>query len=97
MVLAESVPKFDFVMSLIGGTLTGPLIFVFPPLFYIKMLILKCKHIGFKVKIEILLCGSIASFGTLITLLTTHKNVSDAFSYVLFVKPCILNATSGFV
>ncbi|KAL7306849.1 hypothetical protein TKK_0001010 [Trichogramma kaykai] len=32
--LGESVPRFDIVMSLIGGTLTGPLVFVLPPLMY---------------------------------------------------------------
>ncbi|XP_011499550.1 PREDICTED: proton-coupled amino acid transporter 4 [Ceratosolen solmsi marchali] len=35
--LGESVPRFDIVMSLIGGTLTGPLIFVLPPLIYLKL------------------------------------------------------------
>ncbi|CAH0558206.1 unnamed protein product [Brassicogethes aeneus] len=38
IILAESVPRFDLVMSLIGGTLTGPLMFILPPLIYIKML-----------------------------------------------------------
>jgi vesicular inhibitory amino acid transporter len=35
--LGESVPRFDIVMSLIGGTLTGPLIFILPPLIYSKL------------------------------------------------------------
>lgn len=34
--LAESVPRFDIVMALIGGSLTGPLIFVLPPLMYAR-------------------------------------------------------------
>ncbi|OXU21580.1 hypothetical protein TSAR_008263 [Trichomalopsis sarcophagae] len=34
--LGESVPRFDIVMSLIGGTLVGPLVFVLPPLMYSK-------------------------------------------------------------
>lgn len=37
IVLAESVPRFDLVMSMIGGTLTGPIVFVLPPLFFIRM------------------------------------------------------------
>lgn len=44
IILAESVPRFDLVMSLIGGTLTGPLVFIFPPLFYIKILQLQRKY-----------------------------------------------------
>lgn len=44
IVVAESVPRFDLVMSLIGGALTGPLVFIFPPLFYLKMLSLQTKR-----------------------------------------------------
>ncbi|KAF2893755.1 hypothetical protein ILUMI_12418 [Ignelater luminosus] len=44
VLVAESVPRFDLVMSLIGGALTGPLVFILPPLFYIRMLTLKQKH-----------------------------------------------------
>lgn len=32
-------------MSLIGGTLTAPLVFILPPIFYLKMLYLKSKHL----------------------------------------------------
>lgn len=35
--IAEIVPKFDLVMGVIGGSLTGPLIFILPPLFYRKI------------------------------------------------------------
>lgn len=41
IVIAQSVPRFDLVMSIIGGTLTGPLVFILPPLFYLKILSLK--------------------------------------------------------
>lgn len=34
VLIAEILPKFDVVMGIIGGTLTGPLIFILPPLFY---------------------------------------------------------------
>ncbi|XP_060517056.1 uncharacterized protein LOC132696319 [Cylas formicarius] len=44
IVIAESVPRFDLVMSLIGGTLTGPLVFILPPVFYIKILHLHKNH-----------------------------------------------------
>ncbi|KAL1494272.1 hypothetical protein ABEB36_009896 [Hypothenemus hampei] len=45
IVIAESVPRFDLVMSLIGGTLIGPLVFILPPLFYIRMLYLRGRHV----------------------------------------------------
>lgn len=37
VIIGELVPHFDVVMGLIGGTLTGPLIFILPPLFYTKI------------------------------------------------------------
>lgn len=37
VLFAELLPKFDLIMGIIGGTLTGPLIFILPPLFYRKM------------------------------------------------------------
>lgn len=38
VVLGELLPRFDIVMGVIGGTLTGPLIFILPPLFHTKLL-----------------------------------------------------------
>uniref|UniRef100_A0A336N1P4 CSON008711 protein n=1 Tax=Culicoides sonorensis TaxID=179676 RepID=A0A336N1P4_CULSO len=42
--LGELLPRFDIVMGLIGGTLTGPLIFILPPLFYTKILRMERKY-----------------------------------------------------
>ncbi|XP_043482613.1 amino acid transporter AVT1B [Leptopilina heterotoma] len=44
--VGESVPRFDIVMSLIGGTLTGPLVFVLPPIMYIRARALKERAEG---------------------------------------------------
>ncbi|XP_023290535.1 amino acid transporter AVT1C [Orussus abietinus] len=41
VVLGESVPRFDIVMALIGGSLIGPLVFVLPPLMYARARALK--------------------------------------------------------
>lgn len=38
VIIAELVPQFDLVMGIIGGTLTGPLIFILPPLFYRRLI-----------------------------------------------------------
>lgn len=35
--IGEAVPRFDLLMGLIGSLLTGPLMFLLPPLFYIKI------------------------------------------------------------
>ncbi|XP_066998507.2 uncharacterized protein [Anabrus simplex] len=37
ILLGEIVPRFDLLMELIGGTLTGPLMFILPPLLYFKL------------------------------------------------------------
>ncbi|KAG7300815.1 hypothetical protein JYU34_015150 [Plutella xylostella] len=39
--LGEAVPRFDVVMGLVGSTLTGPLMFIFPPLFFLKLSYMK--------------------------------------------------------
>ena len=44
--VGESVPRFDIVMALIGGSLTGPLVFVLPPLIYSKAIALKARSMG---------------------------------------------------
>lgn len=38
VLLGQLLPRFDIVMGVIGGTLTGPLIFILPPLFHTRML-----------------------------------------------------------
>ncbi|XP_047035561.1 probable sodium-coupled neutral amino acid transporter 6 isoform X2 [Helicoverpa zea] len=43
VVLAESVPRFDLVMGLVGSTLTGPLMFICPPVFFLKLCYMKSK------------------------------------------------------
>ena len=43
VILAESVPRFDLVMGLVGSTLTGPLMFICPPLFFLKLCYMKSK------------------------------------------------------
>ncbi|KAK5646942.1 hypothetical protein RI129_005406 [Pyrocoelia pectoralis] len=46
ILLAEFVPRFDLVMSLVGGALTGPLVYLLPPLFFMKMLKLQNVHVN---------------------------------------------------
>ncbi|XP_028166560.1 probable sodium-coupled neutral amino acid transporter 6 [Ostrinia furnacalis] len=48
--LGESVPRFDLVMGLVGSTLTGPLMFIFPPLFFLKLCYMKSNIKEFSAK-----------------------------------------------
>lgn len=43
VVLGEVLPRFDVVMGVIGGTLTGPLIFILPPLFHTRIIKLEAE------------------------------------------------------
>lgn len=51
IILAECVPQFDLIMSVIGGVLTGPLVFIFPPLVYMKLLLINTTDNLIKLKI----------------------------------------------
>ncbi|KAG5320987.1 S36A4 protein, partial [Pseudoatta argentina] len=46
VIVGESVSRFDIVMALIGGSLTGSLVFVLPPLIYTRALALKKQSIA---------------------------------------------------
>ncbi|KAI5639203.1 transmembrane amino acid transporter protein domain-containing protein [Phthorimaea operculella] len=52
--LGESVPRFDLVMGLVGSTLTGPLMFIFPPLFFLRL----CYMKSYMVKNNLVLNGA---------------------------------------
>lgn len=111
-ILGESVPRFDLVMSMIGTTLTGPIAFVLPPLFYIKMLriqeeheIMLRKEVAVNVtdeyqvknnRMQVCLSVAIAIFGIVSIVVTTYLNVVAAMEYGVFTKPCIYNFTMYF-
>ncbi|XP_018331302.1 amino acid transporter AVT1G isoform X2 [Agrilus planipennis] len=44
IIVSESVPRFDLVMSFVGAALTGPLAFIFPPLFYLRIARKTCSQ-----------------------------------------------------
>lgn len=43
--IGEVIPRFDLLMGLIGALLTGPLMFLLPPLFYVKLRTLRRSKI----------------------------------------------------
>ncbi|KAL1131376.1 hypothetical protein AAG570_010993 [Ranatra chinensis] len=42
--IAEAVPRFDLIMGLVGGSLTGQLMFIFPPLIYARLRSLQARR-----------------------------------------------------
>lgn len=88
ILLAESVPRFDLVMSIIGGSLTGPIVFVLPPMLYVKMLSLKREHEK-RVKMEAIINIELTSDSeTLLSEITPNVGYADSAKFC-FVKQCI--------
>ncbi|KAI8130012.1 hypothetical protein CVS40_0282 [Lucilia cuprina] len=44
VIISEFVPSFDALMDIVGGTITGPLVFILPPLLYRRMVQLERYH-----------------------------------------------------
>lgn len=42
--ISEFLPSFDALMDIVGGTITGPLVFILPPLLYRRMVQLERYH-----------------------------------------------------
>ncbi|XP_072748763.1 uncharacterized protein Mah isoform X2 [Anoplolepis gracilipes] len=55
--VGESVSRFDIVMALIGGSLTGSLVFVLPPLIYSRVLVLKNRSTRISTEEKTYLCS----------------------------------------
>lgn len=101
IILAETVPEIDMVMSIIGGTLTGPLTFILPPLFYIKIWLIYKKRTEnrskwFAERIEIATCALITITGALMTIANTYVNINDSLTTTTISKSCIMNISEYF-
>ncbi|XP_037805671.1 uncharacterized protein LOC119599835 [Lucilia sericata] len=44
VMISEFLPSFDALMDIVGGTITGPLVFILPPLLYRRMVQLERYH-----------------------------------------------------
>lgn len=44
VIISEFLPSFDALMDIVGGTITGPLVFILPPLLYRRMVQLERCH-----------------------------------------------------
>lgn len=44
VLVAEFVPSFDALMDVVGGTITGPLVFILPPLLYRRIRRMELVH-----------------------------------------------------
>uniref|UniRef100_A0A1A9X1U2 Amino acid transporter transmembrane domain-containing protein n=1 Tax=Glossina brevipalpis TaxID=37001 RepID=A0A1A9X1U2_9MUSC len=44
VIISEFVPSFDALMDIVGGTITGPLVFIMPTLLYRRLVRMECLH-----------------------------------------------------
>ncbi|XP_059488359.1 uncharacterized protein LOC132204082 [Neocloeon triangulifer] len=96
--LGLTVPRFDLIMGLIGGALTGPLMFIFPPLFYLHLsqnaLSGARRHPLWMAAERMLLFGVILA-GVAATGAATYFSMVETIQYADFTPPCIVNVTSA--
>lgn len=85
VIIAELVPQFDLVMGIIGGTLTGPLIFILPPLFYRRLLRME-RDFDERNERDTISAVSETNFGDDENLLNEHDQRRHTDSYGTFTK-----------
>ncbi|XP_059143845.1 uncharacterized protein LOC131931158 isoform X2 [Physella acuta] len=88
--VAESVPHFGAILSLVGGSTTTLLAYVLPPVFYLKL----CSMEGSWDKVEAPLhekvaCFEIIAIGTIAGVASTYSAVASLASSS-FSQPCYL-------
>ncbi|KOB71531.1 Vesicular inhibitory amino acid transporter [Operophtera brumata] len=98
---SASVPRFDLVMGLVGSTLTGPLMFIFPPIFFLKLCYLKSqmKFYGdtdddYNIKwYDVVLSLIVITMGVAATVVATYSSWANSINYATYSPPCLVNAT----
>ncbi|XP_064627997.1 uncharacterized protein LOC135487832 [Lineus longissimus] len=94
--VAESVPRFGPIMSLVGGTCLNLMVFILPPIFYELL----CRGDGefpkvniplhmHVIHIEIIVVGIIAGAAS------CYSAINEIVAPGTFIPPCYLNATAA--
>ncbi|KAF4531739.1 hypothetical protein B566_EDAN008952 [Ephemera danica] len=98
VVLGLAVPRFDLIMGLIGGALTGPLMFIFPPLFYLRLSQSSMSGLRFgrtRMLVERVLLIGVVVMGVGATAAATYFSVTETVRSAHFAPPCICNVTAA--
>ncbi|CAB3374107.1 Hypothetical predicted protein [Cloeon dipterum] len=96
--LGLTVPRFDLIMGLIGGALTGPLMFIFPPLFYLHLsrnALSGVRRHPVWMAAERLLLLIVILLGVAATIAATYFSLVETVQFAHFTPPCIVNVTSA--
>jgi hypothetical protein len=81
-----------------GGALIGPLMFVFPPLFYLHLsrnALSGVRRSPFWMLAERSLLAVVVGLGALATAAATYFSLLETVQYSHFSPPCIVNVTSA--
>ncbi|XP_055889144.1 uncharacterized protein LOC106050588 isoform X2 [Biomphalaria glabrata] len=86
--VAESIPHFGAILSLVGGSTTTLLAYILPPVFYLKL----CSMEGSWEKVtaslhEKVACAEIIAIGAVAGIASTYSAISD-LATSSFSKPC---------
>ncbi|CAD5122452.1 DgyrCDS10876 [Dimorphilus gyrociliatus] len=94
--VAETIPKFGALLSLVGGTSTAFLTFVAPSMFYLKLCSSKGDWQEIKVPLHHkVICCQLMIIGTLGGIATTYSAISTISSSKTFFLPCYVNITAA--
>ncbi|XP_074642009.1 uncharacterized protein LOC141899538 isoform X1 [Tubulanus polymorphus] len=90
--VAESIPKFGSILSLIGGSTISMLSFIFPIVFYIRLCRMKGPWKERKIPLhQYVLFVEILILGTITIVAATYSAIIDIVSPNTFVLPCYIN------
>ncbi|CAL1528940.1 unnamed protein product [Lymnaea stagnalis] len=88
--VAESIPRFGAILSLVGGSTTTLLAYILPPVFYLKLCSMEGDWEQISVSLhEKVACIEIIAIGTVAGVASTYSAVSS-LAGSSFEKPCYL-------
>ncbi|KAK7077871.1 hypothetical protein SK128_000227 [Halocaridina rubra] len=90
--VCESVPHFGLAIELVGGLLVTPFIFVFPPVFHIRI---KQKANGQLDVKDLVIAGNIITLGIIGCLAATIESLIQLSQLSEFAPPCYINVTAA--
>ncbi|KAK7478884.1 hypothetical protein BaRGS_00029865 [Batillaria attramentaria] len=94
--VAESIPHFGAILSLIGGSSTTLLAYIAPPVFYLKLAAMEGDWRPFTVSLfEKVLNAEIMIVGLLAGIAATYSAIRDLASPDTFTPPCYINITAA--